>query len=126
MYNDRQALLNFNYLVTDYVRAVDKDSIEENEDVKRLFSKKGTLKRAEIPAWVKNAVYFRDRGRCCFCGCDLSGLLSPKSKKHYDHIVPLKTGGLNDVSNIQLLCSTCNQTKGGNQIATSNFYESWY
>ena len=44
---------------------------------------------------------------------------------HYDHMVPLEQGGMNDVTNIQLLCSSCNLSKG-TFSATSNIYQNWY
>jgi 5-methylcytosine-specific restriction endonuclease McrA len=37
---------------------------------------------------------------------------SLKSGYHADHIMPLKRGGSNDIGNIQLLCETCNLSKG--------------
>ena len=124
MFNNRDALLHFNYIVAEHMQ-VDLDEIED-DDVKLLFNKKGILKRTRIPEWCKRAVFFRDRGRCCFCTSDLSGLRSIKSQKNYDHIVPLAQRGLNDVSNLQLLCDNCNQKKSGLDISTSNFYEAWY
>jgi hypothetical protein len=72
-----------------------------------------TIPRKYIPEWVKRAVLFRDKGCCVFCKKDLTGLntLLEDNEKHFDHIVPLKNGGINDVCNIQLSCKNCNQSK---------------
>lgn len=124
MFNNREALLRFNYIVAEHM---DIDITEiDKDDIRKLFTKKGKLKRVRIPEWCKKAVFFRDRGRCCLCGKDLSGILSIASKKHFDHIIPLFHGGLNDISNIQLLCSECNSKKHKGKIVTSNYYEAWY
>jgi 5-methylcytosine-specific restriction endonuclease McrA len=48
------------------------------------------------------------KGKCACCRCDLSS-----SGYHLDHIVPLIKGGANVDSNIQLLCPSCNHSKGG-------------
>ncbi|WP_431860181.1 HNH endonuclease [Azospirillum sp.] len=50
-------------------------------------------------------LYSRQRGRCAGCGERL------RRSYHRDHITPLSRGGRNDISNIQLLCQTCNQSK---------------
>lgn len=131
MFNNRQVLLQFNYIVAQHMDMFIVDNVEYEEDeeykeLRKLFTKKGYLKRVRIPEWSKKAVFFRDRGRCCFCHEDLSGTLSINSKKHYDHIIPLVQGGLNDVANIQLLCSSCNANKGGAHIKTSDLYERWF
>lgn len=83
--------------------------------------------RTHMPEWVKRAVFYRDRGRCVLCGKDLSGQLAISGEReiHYDHMVPLEQGGMNDVTNIQLLCSSCNLSKG-TFSATSNIYQNWY
>lgn len=98
----------------------------DDPDAKKLFNSKGRLKRVNIPEWAKRAVFFRDRGRCCLCFKDLTGIISLKSSKNFDHIVPLAAGGLNDVSNLQLLCAECNSKKRHDHIITSNYYQAWY
>ena len=84
-------------------------------------------KRCYIPKWVKRAVKYRDRGKCVCCGKDLSGLLDCEDKRavHFDHIVSLQEGGMNDVCNIQLLCDDCNTQKSVHSY-TSQTYMDWY
>jgi 5-methylcytosine-specific restriction endonuclease McrA len=57
---------------------------------------------------------------------DLSGLVNIENSENYDHIVPLASYGLNDVTNIQLLCSKCNKKKSGGTAITSYKYQTWY
>lgn len=52
------------------------------------------------------ALRLKQRGRCAGCGVKLGGAF------HRDHRVPLALGGSNDITNIQLLCVPCNQSKG--------------
>lgn len=87
----------------------------------------GKSQRKNIPLWVKRAVFYRDNGKCVICQKDLSGLIDVEEEyeKQFDHIVPLEEGGLNDVSNIQLMCSCCNKKKGV-QTYTSNVYRFLY
>ena len=83
--------------------------------------------RCNIPQWVKRAVKYRDRGRCVCCGKDLSGLIDceDEASVHYDHMVSLNSGGMNDISNIQLLCSDCNLKKSSDSY-TEITYKDWY
>ena len=46
-------------------------------------------------------------GRCVYCPTEFIG-----RSYHVDHILPLVLGGGNDRSNIQILCPTCNLSKG--------------
>lgn len=85
------------------------------------------IERCTIPQWVKRAVKFRDHGRCVNCRADLSSRFDCEDEGavHYDHIVSLRDGGLNDVSNIQLMCRKCNLSKS-RQSYTSTVYKDWY
>ncbi|MFC2059107.1 HNH endonuclease [Chloroflexota bacterium] len=57
-----------------------------------------------IPAWVKQAVWKRDKGRCIVC--------SSKDNLHFDHIIPYSKGGSSLIpENIQLLCARHNIAK---------------
>ncbi|MCC6486713.1 MAG: HNH endonuclease, partial [Candidatus Hydrogenedentes bacterium] len=54
-----------------------------------------------------DAIFKLQRGRCGYCRVKLG-----KSGWHADHIVALTRGGSNARSNIQVLCRTCNLSKG--------------
>ncbi|MDR3181701.1 MAG: HNH endonuclease [Planctomycetaceae bacterium] len=56
-----------------------------------------------VPQAVKDAVYERDGGKCLCCGTT--------QRLEYDHIFPYSKGGQETVSNIQLLCRSCNASK---------------
>jgi hypothetical protein len=107
LFSNREFLKNFNQYIAE--------------------GKKLKTERCYIPEWVKNAVFYRDKGKCVFCGKDLSGLLCvPDTKdKQYDHIVPLSEGGINDISNIQLSCSKCNEKKLTHTLTSKDYYY-WY
>ena len=127
LFNNRELLMRFNIIMSDYVSTYFEYSIEsEIEEAKPLFKNESSLKRVGIPEWVKKAVFFRDRGHCCGCERDLTGLVSLKETRNFAHIVPLAQGGLNDVSNIQLLCAPCNSKKSDKEVFTSDRYEKWY
>lgn len=84
------------------------------------------LKRVHIPQFVKDAVYFRDRGECRSCKKAIDRQISPYHKECFDHIVPLARGGANDISNIQLLCVPCNSEKSDKYWPVSDFYQRHY
>lgn len=48
----------------------------------------------------------KQNGMCARCGCDI------QRRYHIDHIIPLVRGGSNWPTNLQLLCPTCNMSKG--------------
>lgn len=118
LFLNRTFLYNFNLLVADsFTKNID------GEDIR--LQKKGYFKRVSTPSWVKRTVFFRDRGVCVFCPSNLSGIIDSLPKENFDHIVPLSMGGLNDVSNIQLTCESCNKSKQS-EASTSDIYRRMY
>ena len=124
LFANRHLLMIFNKMMADQVS--DTIHTELDADVAKYFRKDGVLRRHNIPSWVQRAVFFRDRGLCVACQRDLTGLINAWSQENFDHMVPLNSGGLNDVTNIQLLCSECNLKKRASSAATSQSYEDWY
>lgn len=51
-------------------------------------------------------------GSCSYCGVKLSLVLNSRLKAHWDHIVPLSRGGLNEDLNLTPACRECNTQKG--------------
>lgn len=125
LFQNRGALLLFNEMMAQHMAQMPQIDLAGSRH-EALFSRPGVLCRVAIPSWVQRAVYFRDRGLCVLCAADLSGVLAVGSEENYDHIVPLAAGGLNDVTNIQLLCRDCNSKKGAGKASTTNRHEAWY
>ncbi len=124
LFLNRVFLTAFNKFLSGYIEYLEDDELED-EDIK-YFTKKCKIRRTHIPTWVRKAVFYRDRGICINCNRDLTGLIVINNVKHFDHIIPLANGGINDVTNIQLLCEECNLSKSNKIIYTSNRYEKWY
>lgn len=60
----------------------------------------GTFTAEDIKKMLK-----QQKGKCVVCKVGITKFY------HIDHIMPLARGGHNGISNIQLLCPTCNLTK---------------
>lgn len=124
LFNNRSLLARLNHYASAAMSHI--EPAELDESFRERLAAVGVLRRAALPEWVRRAVFYRDRGRCVGCNCDLTGLVSLQSDDHFDHIIPLRQGGLNDVTNIQLLCGPCNLKKGDKLVGTWNKYERWY
>lgn len=46
------------------------------------------------------------KNKCAICSVSVAG------GYHIDHVIPLSKGGVNDKSNLQILCAPCNRSKG--------------
>ena len=65
----------------------------------------GLIETLPVPESIRYQVLARDR-KCLLCG---SG--PEKIQLQVDHIIPRSQGGGNDISNLQVLCATCNRGK---------------
>ncbi|MEH7520537.1 HNH endonuclease [Priestia megaterium] len=119
VFQDRNFLHDFHLELTDFVEG-HMDYIKEKYP--DWVTEKQRIRRQYFPTWLTSAVFYRDKGTCsnADCRCDLSNLIRTQNKIHLDHIVPLDLYGSNDASNFQLLCETCNTSKGARSTATSS------
>ncbi len=63
-------------------------------------------KRVQMPNYkrVLKELLHKYKFRCVTCGA--------KEKLTIDHIRPVSKGGKNEISNLQILCKSCNSSKG--------------
>ncbi len=59
---------------------------------------------------MKQEVYSRDKGQCCYVGPD-GVRCCEKKYLQFDHVLSYAKGGLSEVSNLQLLCPAHNRLK---------------
>jgi 5-methylcytosine-specific restriction endonuclease McrA len=86
----------------DKARALQKAWRDRNREKRRNDKRaRSTAKRATL---VRDLTKLQ-RGRCAYCRVKLGTTF------HVDHIMPLKLGGADRRSNLQLACETCNLTK---------------
>lgn len=124
LFGNRALLAKLNCHVAEIVKELIQDDLAIEEH--NLLQKDGVPARMHIPTWARQAVYHRDRGMCTSCNTNLTGGISINSTEHYDHMIPLAEGGINDITNLQLLCAQCNLKKGRRMLPTSTRYQSWY
>jgi hypothetical protein len=77
---------------------------ESDEAIAAVPAQSHELQTRQIPTWVKQFVYKRDRGRCVICG--------ETDQLHYDHDLPFSKGGASATpENVRLLCARHNLSK---------------
>lgn len=120
LFANRSFLLRFNLAVSRFLEAHRVALPAE------YLASDGKIRRQLLPVWTRDAVFYRDHGRCVLCQVDLSGLLSTDRSDHFDHMVPLAIWGTNDPCNIQLLCEACNLRKAAGEPITGHRYSAWW
>ena len=65
----------------------------------------GLIETLPVPESIRYEVLRRDR-KCLLCGAG-----PDRIQLQVDHIIPRSKGGSNDLSNLQVLCATCNRGK---------------
>ncbi len=122
LFSNRIFLQNFNALLSQKIKEI--PFCEDNYDILRSD---GVLHRCTYwPTWLKDALFFREKGKCAICSCDLSRLLNTDTKPNIDHIVPLALGGTNDPTNFQWICYECNHRKLGHTVITTNRFNTYW
>lgn len=98
-----QALLVKHYVLR---RARNYERVRREVEALENMEKLEGTPREPIPESVRLFVWQRDRGQCVKCGS--------RERLEFDHIIPLASGGSNTERNIQVLCESCNRSKGSN------------
>lgn len=101
LFADREAMKAFNLKIA--------ESLDER-----------TTRNTYWPKWLERALFCREKGLCAICKADLSSMFHAHGKLAIDHIVPIALNGVNDPTNLQVLCQACNSKKSGTVIETSN------
>ena len=96
--------------VREYRRTRDAAMSDEQREKKRVHVRNRRARQRgnggkHTAAQIRDLLV-RQRYRCIYCPANL------RRGYHADHVMPLALGGSNDISNIQLLCPTCNDSKG--------------
>jgi 5-methylcytosine-specific restriction endonuclease McrA len=93
-------------LIKHYVLRRERNYEKVQREVEALenLEKLDTVTREPIPESVRLFVWQRDKGQCVKCAA--------RERLEFDHIIPVVAGGSNTERNIQLLCETCNRSKG--------------
>jgi 5-methylcytosine-specific restriction endonuclease McrA len=69
------------------------------------------MQRSAISKRVRFEVFKRDRFICAYCGAH-----PPQVILEVDHIIPVSTGGLNDIDNLITSCFACNRGKADKSL----------
>lgn len=77
------------------------------EKLREYSHKRSGVRLKRLPAGTIISIGDKQRWRCVGCRCDLK-----VSGYHKDHRVPLAMGGSHSYENIDLLCPSCNLSKG--------------
>ncbi|WP_110709237.1 HNH endonuclease signature motif containing protein [Salinicola sp. CR57] len=114
LFSDRRIMQEFNSAAAEKILKMKK------EHYPNYLQKDGMMIRySRWPGWLRRGLGFRDKMRCVECHADLSQSLTTNSRDAIDHVVPLAKGGINDPTNLQILCNSCNSKKGGVNSSTT-------
>lgn len=102
---DSERHLKENHTEEEWKRKLDYFSIKNQE--RREYSV------GQLSPGIREHLFALQKGLCNGCGSVLTD-------SHLDHVVPLVRGGTNTDDNVQLLCPTCNLSKGSKTMEEWN------
>ena len=78
--------------------------------------------RKNISSKTKRLIFERDSYTCRQCGLSGKGTTYRQRKTGFeiDHILPNAVGGTSEISNLQVLCRPCNNSKRHYRVNESN------
>jgi 5-methylcytosine-specific restriction endonuclease McrA len=93
-------------LIKQYVLRRDRSIERIQREVETLenYARLEGASREPIPEEVRLFVWRRDKGQCIRCGS--------RERLEFDHLIPVIAGGSSTERNVQLLCESCNRSKG--------------
>lgn len=71
-------------------------------------------KRVGLSTKTRFEVFKRDGFACTYCGGH-----PPSVVLHVDHVIPVASGGLNDIDNLTTSCEACNLGKGARALSAT-------
>ena len=95
-----------NLLIKQYVLRRDRgiEKLRREVEILENYGRLASAPRESIPEEVRLFVWRRDNGQCVRCGS--------RERLEFDHIIPVIAGGSYTERNVQLLCESCNRSKG--------------
>ena len=80
------------------------EKLRREVEILENYGRLASAPRESIPEEVRLFVWRRDNGQCVRCGS--------RERLEFDHIIPVIAGGSSTERNVQLLCESCNRSKG--------------
>jgi hypothetical protein len=81
-----------------------RQSIERAKSLSSARNDPAEAKRGQIPSGLRLLIWAKYEGTCADCGAT--------SELQFDHIIPVALGGATSEENLQILCGSCNRSKG--------------
>ena len=105
-YDSTGTLINENVITTDNIYHAKNITIKRNDD-NEITGRK--FNRKQMKTWL----YFKQKGKCVG-KCHNREI--PEDLLELDHIHPKSKGGIDSIENMQLLCGSCNKSKGNKSM----------